>query len=73
MKPSIHSQTFYALKSPEVRRQYQKLLKIFLDTIKFELDKNIEERPYRLFQHSISNKNGLKIKLFDSWNIKNSE
>lgn len=60
MKPSIHSQTFYALKSPEVRRQYPKLLKIFLDTIKFELDKNIEERTYRLFQHSISNKKWLE-------------
>ena len=40
----------YALKSPEVRRQYPKLLKIFLDTIKFELDKDIEERAYLLFQ-----------------------
>ena len=46
----------YALKSPEVRRQYPKLLKIFLDTIKFELDKDIENRAYLLFHQSISKK-----------------
>jgi len=43
----------YALKSPEVRRQYPKLLKIFLDTIKFELNKNIEERSYFYFNKQI--------------------
>ena len=50
----------YALKSPEVRRQYPKLLKIFLDTIKFELDKDFEERAYLLFQHALSNKKWLE-------------
>jgi len=48
-----------ALKSPEVRRQYPKLLKIFLDAIKFVLDKIIEERAYLLFQQSISKKKWL--------------
>jgi hypothetical protein len=55
-----YSNFLYALKSSEVRRQYPKLLKIFLDTIKFESDKNIEERTYRLFKHSISNKKWLE-------------
>ena len=36
---SPYANFLYALKSPEVRRQYPKLLKIFLDTIKFELDR----------------------------------
>ena len=57
---SPYANFLYALKSPEVRRQYPKLLKIFLDTIKFELDKDIEERAYLLFQQSISNKKWLE-------------
>ena len=48
-----YSNFLYALKSSEVRRQYPKLLKIFLDNIKFDLDKNIEDRVYFLFQQSI--------------------
>ena len=52
----------YALKSPEVRRQYPKLLKIFLDTIKFELDKVIEERLIFYFSNQFQIKKGLKIK-----------
>ena len=55
-----YSNFLYALKSPEVRRQYPKLLKIFLDTIKFVLDKDIEERAYLLFQQSFSNKKWLE-------------
>ena len=57
---SPYANFLYALKSPEVRRQYPKLLKIFLDTIKFVLDKDIEERAYLLFQQSISNKKWLE-------------
>src|SRR5680860_1329067 len=57
---SPYANFLYALKSPEVRRQYPKLLKIFLDTIKFELDKDIEERAYLLFQQSLSNKKWLE-------------
>ena len=53
---SPYANFLYALKSPEVRRQYPKLLKIFLDIIKFELDKNIEERAYLIFQQSVSKK-----------------
>ena len=53
----------YALKSPEVRRQYPKLLKIFLDTIKFELDKDIQNRGYLLFHQSISKKKWLETQL----------
>jgi hypothetical protein len=53
---SPYANFMYALKSPEVRRQYPKLFKIFLDTIKLGLDKDIEERAYLLFQQSISNK-----------------
>ena len=55
-----YSNFLYALKSPEVRRQYPKLLLIFLDTIKFDLDKNIEDRTYCLFQQSISKKKWLE-------------
>jgi hypothetical protein len=57
---SPYANFLYALKSSEVRRQYPKLLKIFLDTIKFELDKDIEERAYLLFQQSILNKKWLE-------------
>jgi hypothetical protein len=57
---SPYANFLYALKSPEVRRQYPKLLKIFLDTIKFVLDKDIEERAYLLFQQSFSNKKWLE-------------
>jgi hypothetical protein len=57
---SPYANFLYALKSPEVRRQYPKLLKIFLDIIKFELDKVIEERAYLLFQQSLSNKKWLE-------------
>jgi hypothetical protein len=53
----------YALKSPEVRRQYPKLLKIFLDPIKFELDKEIENRVYLLFHQSISKKKWLETQI----------
>jgi hypothetical protein len=53
----------YALKSLEVRRQYPKLLKIFLDIIKFELEKNMEERAYLLFQQSISKKKWLETQI----------
>ncbi|MGD1838020.1 MAG: hypothetical protein ACPKPY_08185, partial [Nitrososphaeraceae archaeon] len=46
----------FALKSPEVKRQYPKLLKIFLDNIKFELDEeSITERANLLYAKSISN------------------
>ena len=55
-----YSNFLYALKSSEVRRQYPKLLKIFLDNIKFDLDKNIEDRVYFLFQQSISKKKWLE-------------
>ena len=55
-----YSNFLYALKSSEVRRQYPKLLKIFLDNIKFKLDKNIEDRVYFLFQQSISKKKWLE-------------
>ena len=57
---SPYANFLYALKSPEVRRQYPKLLKIFLDTIKFELDKDIEERSYLLFEQSLPNKKWLE-------------
>lgn len=57
------SNFLYALKSPEVRRQYPKLLKIFLDTIKFELDKPLEERVYLLFQESVSKTKWLETKI----------
>jgi hypothetical protein len=53
----------YALKSPEVRRQYPKLLKIFLDTIKFELDKPFPERIYLLFQESVLKTKWLETKI----------
>ena len=53
----------YALKSPEVRRQYPKLLKIFLDIIKFELNKNSEERAYLLFHYSVSKKKWLETQI----------
>ena len=55
----------YALKSPEVRRQYPKLLKIFLDTIKFEFDKDIENRAYLLFHQSISKKKWLETQIIN--------
>ena len=58
-----YSNFLYALKSPEVRRQYPKLLKIFLDTIKFELDKPLEERVYLLFQESVSKTKWLETKI----------
>ncbi len=58
-----YSNFLYALKSPEVRRQYPKLLKIFLDTIKFELDKPLEERIYLLFQESITKTKWLETKI----------
>ena len=61
---SPYANFVYALKSAEVRRQYPKLLKIFLDTIKFELDKDIEERVIFYFSNQFQIKNGLKIKLF---------
>ena len=57
---SPYANFLYALKSLEVRRQYPKLLKIFLDTIKFVLDKDIEERANLLFQQSFSNKKWLE-------------
>ena len=57
---SPYANFLYALKSSEVRRQYPKLLKIFLDTIKFVLDKDIEERANLLFQQSFSNKKWLE-------------
>ncbi|HET9807469.1 MAG TPA: hypothetical protein VFP49_11205 [Nitrososphaeraceae archaeon] len=58
-----YSNFLYALKSPEVRRQYPKLLKIFLDTIKFELDKPLEERVYLLFQESVAKTKWLETKI----------
>ena len=58
-----YSNFLYALKSPEVRRQYPKLLKIFLNTIKFELDKPLEERVYLLFQESVSKTKWLETKI----------
>ena len=58
-----YSNFLYALKSPEVRRQYPKLLKIFLDTIKFKLDKPLEERVYLLFQESVSKTKWLETKI----------
>ena len=61
--PNPLSNFLYALKSPEVRRQYPKLLKIFLDTIKFELDKPLEERFYLLFQQSVSKTKWLETKI----------
>jgi hypothetical protein len=57
---SPYANFLYALKSPEVRRQYPRLLKIFLDSNNFELDKDIEERAYLLFQQSLSNKKWLE-------------
>jgi len=57
---SPYANFLYALKSSEVRRQYPKLLKIFLDTIKFVLDKDIEERTKLLFNQSFSNKKWLE-------------
>ena len=53
----------YALKSSEVRRQYPKLLKIFLDTIKFDIDKPFEERINLLFQECISKSKWLETKI----------
>jgi hypothetical protein len=53
----------YALKSLEVRRQYPKLLKIFLDTIQFELNKNSEERSYLLFQQAILRRKWLETQI----------
>jgi hypothetical protein len=58
-----YSNFLYALKSPEVRRQYPKLLKIFLDTIKFQLDKPLEERVYLLFQESVAKTKWLETKI----------
>ena len=58
-----YSNFLYALKSPEVRRQYPKLLKIFLDAIKFELDKPLEERVYLLFQESVSKRKWLETQI----------
>jgi hypothetical protein len=58
-----YSNFLYALKSPEVRRQYPKLLKIFLDTMKFELDKPLEERVYLLFQESVAKTKWLETKI----------
>ena len=55
----------FALKSSEVKRQYPKLLKIFLDNIKFELDKeSIAERANLLYEKSISpNKKWLETQI----------
>ena len=58
-----YSNFLNALKSPEVRRQYPKLFKIFLDTIKFELDKPLEERVYLLFQESVAKTKWLETKI----------
>jgi hypothetical protein len=58
-----YSNFLYALKSPEVRRQYPKLLKFFLDTIQFELDKPLEERVYLLFQESVAKTKWLETKI----------
>ena len=58
-----YSNFLYALKSPEVRRQYPKLLKIFLDIIKIELDKSLQERVYLLFQESVSKTKWLETKI----------
>jgi hypothetical protein len=58
-----YSNFLYALKSSEVRRQYPKLLKIFLDTIKFDLEKPLEERINLLFQESISKTKWLETKI----------
>jgi hypothetical protein len=58
-----YSNFLYALKSSEVRRQYPKLLKIFLNTIKFDLEKPLEERVYLLFQESIAKTKWLETKI----------
>jgi hypothetical protein len=58
-----YSNFLYALKSLEVRRQYPKLLKIFLDTIKFDLDKPLDERVYLLFQESVAKTKWLETKI----------
>ena len=45
----------FALKSSETRRQYPKLLKIFLDFINIDKSKPIKERADVLYKISIEN------------------
>ena len=46
-----------ALKSKETRRQYPKLLKMFLDHIKLNISLTFEERVNSLYENSMTEKN----------------
>ncbi|HSF51255.1 MAG TPA: hypothetical protein VLA74_10890 [Nitrososphaeraceae archaeon] len=54
----------FALKSSETRRQYPKLLKIFLDFINIDKSKPIEERADVLYKISIENRKWLESQIF---------
>jgi hypothetical protein len=54
----------YALRSPEVKRQYPKILKIFLDHIKFELERPLHERANLLYTNAFENRKWLESNIF---------
>jgi len=53
-----------ALKSSETKRQYLKLLKMFLDHIKLEVSLSFEERINLLYQKSMAESNWLATNTF---------
>jgi CRISPR/Cas system-associated protein Csm6 len=54
----------FALKSSETKRQYPKLLKIFLDFVNIDPSKSIEERTNLLFEKSNEDRKLLETQIF---------